>query len=338
MSTDFSAHPFLNNIICGDSAFILKQLDSESVDLVITSPPYFNQRNYNNAEVGIGNEPLVENYLAALLEVLQEVVRVLRPDGNIVYNLGDKYEKGSLLLVPYRFAMLATEQNNLRLVNNITWVKTNPTPRQFARRLVSSTEPFFHFAKGSSYYFDRDSFISQSTKKCQTKPTSRLGQKYRALVDTSDLSKSQKELAHRHLDEVIQEVHDGKTQSFRMKIRGIHAEAFGGNEGGRKSQMDKNGFTLIRITGQPMKRDVLINAVASNRGIRHQAIYPEAIITQLIQLLCPKGGVVLDPYIGSGTTALAARKSHRHFIGIEIDPSYCKLANNRVEAVVYDQR
>ena len=72
----------------------------------------------------------------------------------MVINLGDKYVDSSLQLVPYRFAIAATEAENVRLVNAVTWVKSNPTPRQFQRRLVSSTEPFFHFVKSNNYYYD----------------------------------------------------------------------------------------------------------------------------------------------------------------------------------------
>ena len=63
-------------------------------------------------------------------------------DGSIVFNIGDKYQDSNLLLVPYRFALAATETGLVKLVNEVTWVKRNPTPRQFRRRLVSSTEPF----------------------------------------------------------------------------------------------------------------------------------------------------------------------------------------------------
>ncbi len=67
----------------------------------------------------------------------------MKPTGNIVYNMGDKIIDGSMLLVPYRFALRVLEDYNLRLVNDITWVKSNPTPHQFSRRLIASTEPFF---------------------------------------------------------------------------------------------------------------------------------------------------------------------------------------------------
>lgn len=321
----------IDTVQCGDSAFLLKQLPDNTIDLVVTSPPYFQQRDYNSVGIGVGHERTVEAYIDSLLEVFSEVVRVVKPSGNIVYNIGDKYLNSSLLLVPYRFAIKATSQHPVRLVNDITWVKKNPTPRQFNRRLVSSTEPFFHFSKGANYYYDRDGFFAQKRKAKQHEPSSRLGEKYRKLIEDSDLLEQSKKKANKALDEVIKEVRKGEIQGFRMKIKGIHAEAFGGQEGGRKSQMERNGFTVIRIHGKGMKKDVMNSTVESIPGNKHTAIFPASIIRELVKLLCPKGGVVLDPYLGSGTTAVAAVKEYRHYIGIDIDPVYCGLAKERIE-------
>ena len=319
-----------NTIQCGDADFLLKQLPDECVDLVITSPPYYLQRDYNSAGIGIGHEKTVDSYIDSLLEVFGEVVRVVKASGNIVYNIGDKYLNSSLLLVPYRFAINATRVYPVRLINDITWVKKNPTPRQFNRRLVSSTEPFFHFSKGPNYYYDRDNFLDQGKRGKPHKPSSRLGGKYRTLIDNSDLSEESRKKANKSLDSVIREVREGKIQGFRMKIKGIHAEAFGGQDGGRKSQMKKNGFTVIRIHGREMKKDVVNSTVESIPGNRHTAIFPVSIIREMVKMLSPKGGLVLDPYIGSGTTAVAAMKEGRHYIGIDIDPIYCKLAKTRI--------
>ncbi len=320
----------IDSILCGDSAFILRQLPEKSIDLVITSPPYFKQQEYNAAGMGIGNERSIENYIDSLLEVFDESIRVLKSTGSIVYNIGEKYLDSSLLLVPFRFAIKASERNEVRLVNNITWVKSNPTPRQFDRRLVSSTEPFFHFVKGSDYYYDRNSFMSGNRKTVRHKPTSRLGEKYRELIDASELTREEKINAHNALNKVIYEVKSGDIQGFRIKIRGVHAEAFGGQEGGRKTQIKNKGFTVIRLHGQEMKKDVISCPVESIPGIKHCAIFPQQIIQEMIRLLCPMGGVVLDPYIGSGTTAIASIFEGRHYLGIDIDPLYCEISNQRI--------
>lgn len=320
--------PFIDTVQCGDCVSILRRMPKQSVDLAITSPPYFQQRDYSG--IGIGNECHVDAYIDSLMECMEELLRVVKPTGNIVYNLGDKYLNSCLLLVPYRFAIAATEKLGLTLVNQITWAKVNPTPRQFKRRLVSSTEPFFHFVMNNDHYYARDKFMNEPRIK-QNAPSERLGGKYRALIAESSLTTAQKVHALRCLDEAIGEVRKGAIQGFRMKIRGVHAPAFGGQDGGRKIQMQRNGFTVIRLHGEPMKKDFIQSPVETIKGIKHPAIFPLEVIREFIKLLCPAGGVVLDPYVGSGTTLLAAREENCRYIGIDINPEYCEYADRRLK-------
>ena len=325
---------FLNQIVCGDNLELIKELPDESISLVVTSPPYYKQRDYG---LGIGNEEAVEEYVANLVKVMHECVRVVKKDGSIVFNVGDKYENGNLLLAPYRFAIEVSRREPLNLVNDITWVKTNPTPRQFKRRLVSSTEPFFHFVKSDDYYYNIDAFMSHLDirKNKRNKNNSNIGKGYFELIEKSSLSEEQKNLAKKELFEVIQEVKTGKMASFRMKIRDIHSPAFGGQEGGRKTQLRKKGFTIIRIHGKPLKRDVVECAVGTIKGCKHPAIYPESIIQEFIKLLTKTNDIVLDPFIGSGTTAVVCKKLGRNYIGFDINPDYCRYAERRLKDVIH---
>lgn len=186
---------FINQIILGDSLKILQKIKSSSVDLVITSPPYFQQRDYGSNKRGIGNEKTELEYLKNLLNIFQETVRITKNTGTIVYNLGDKYSQGGLLLIPYKFAIQAIENQQVFLINDLTWVKLNPTPRQDQRKLISSTEPFFIFAKSKDYYFNLDHFLSHLdiiNKSEFSKPSSKLGQKYYQLIEDSELSEIEK--------------------------------------------------------------------------------------------------------------------------------------------------
>jgi site-specific DNA-methyltransferase (adenine-specific) len=326
--------PFWNEIVCGDSADLLRQIPSDSVDLIITSPPYFQQREYDGG--GIGNEKLPEDYISALMKIFRECVRVIKPTGSIVFNVGDKYENGSLLLMPYRFAIAAMEQCGVILVNNVTWVKTNPTPRQFKRRLVSSTEPFFHFVKSQEYQYYLDEFLKSGEEEKTTNGNGageNIGKKYFALIEQSRLTPKQKEMARNALQEVIEEVRNGEIQSFRMKIRGIHSEPFGGQDGGRKIQLEKNGFTIIRIYGNPLKKDVITTPVESLKNCPHPAIYPVQIVEEFIRLLTKRGDIVLDPFVGSGSTAVAAFKTERVYIGFDISQEYCDYAQKRISGI-----
>lgn len=329
---------FTNRIFCGDSLELIKKLPDISVNLVITSPPYFKQRDYGSYDKEIGNEKKVEVYVENLRKLFHECVRVLKEEGSIVFNIGDKYDDGNLLLVPYRFALDILKNEKVRLVNNITWVKLNPTPRQFQRRLVSSTEPFFHFAKNERYYYTINHFLnaSDSLKTRKNGNGNGIGKKYFELIENSDLTKEQKKKAVEELSAVIDEAKKGKISSFRMKIKGLHSLPFGGQEGGRKTQILVKGFTIIRIYDNSIKRDVIESAVETIKGAEHPAIYPEYIIQEFLKLLTKEGDIVLDPFLGSGTTAMACKKLKRQYIGFDISPKYCENAKERLNNLKID--
>ena len=318
----------IDQILCGDNLELIQKLPDCSIQLVITSPPYFQQRDYGG---GMGNEKDVNEYIDILLRLFRECVRVVKDDGNIMFNVGDKYQESNLLLVPYRFALAATETRLVKLVNEITWVKRNPTPRQFRRRLVSSTEPFFHFVKSDKYFYDLKAFLAEerAPKQSNKKESTKVGQRYFELIAESDLSEAEKTMARRELTEVIQEVLQGQTYDFRMKIRGIHAEPFGGQIGGRTLQLKNKGFTIIRMHGNKLKRDVIETSVAAVKGNKHPAIYPVEVVEEFLHLLTSSGSLVLDPFMGSGSTAVACKKLGRHYIGYDINAEYCEYAQQR---------
>ena len=324
--------PFLNKIVCGDSSCILKQIPDSTVDLVITSPPYYLQRSYGGGQTG--EEWSIANYIDAVMEVFEECVRIVKDTGSIVFNMGDKYMGGELKLVPYRFAVEAVDRTKVDLINQVMWYKTNPTPRQYQKRFVQSTEPFFHFAKTTKYHYDLDEY-NKARGIAPPAPTSKSGSgtRYKAIIDESDLSPAEKQSARDALQEAVEEVKAGKISDFRMKIRGVHAPAFGGQAGGRQSQIENNGFTIIRMSGRPLHQDVIRCRVESLKWNDHPAIYPEQIVSMFIALLTPKRAVVLDPYMGSGTTAVAAKKAGRDYIGVDINPKYCEAAQKRVSEV-----
>ena len=91
-----------HQVLCGDNRDIIPHIPDRSIDLVVTSPPYFQQREYSSP--GLGNENGVDEYLDNIIQTLRQTIRVMKPTGNIVYNMGDKIVAGSLRLVPYRFA------------------------------------------------------------------------------------------------------------------------------------------------------------------------------------------------------------------------------------------
>ena len=324
---------YRNQIINDDCLTVLRAMPAQSVDLIITSPPYFQQRDYGNGASGIGNEASESDYLANLWAVFRECVRVVKDTGAIVFNLGDKYLDGSLSLLPYKFAIGATEREKVLLINQLTWAKLNPTPRQERRKLIQATEPFFIFAKSKDYYFDLDNYLSHLdlvSKNATAKPSAQLGQKYLTLIAHADLSEAEKEAARKALANALAEVQSGAITGFRMKIRGVHKLAYGGQEGGRNNQIKNNGFTVIRILGNRMKKDIIESPVEITKDNAHPAVYPVYLVQELVKLLSPAGALVLDPFCGSGTTCVVAQGLGRDFVGLEINSDYAALARKRL--------
>ena len=323
---------YLNKIICGDCKETLRNMPDNFVDVVITSPPYFQQREYGNA--GIGNETSIEDYISNLLEIFIECVRITKKTGTIVFNIGDKYLNGNLMLVPYRFAIEVQKLNIVKLINELTWVKVNPVPKQCTKKLIPSTEPFFIFSKSESYYFDKDAFLEYRDvlfKNNKKKAKNDIGKSYFELIEKSSLTKEEKQQAVNELNETIIETMQGKIESFRMKIRGLHALPYGGQAGGRLSQIENKGFTIIKIYGNSIRRDVIESTVETIKGNVHPAVYPEYIIQEIIKLLTKENDIVLDPFLGSGTTAVVTKRLKRQFIGIEIHPEYVEYAEKRLK-------
>lgn len=149
-----------NNILVGHSLKNLSNIPSESVDCIVTSPPYYGQRDYN--VVGqIGNEKTPEEYIDNLTKIFSECKRVLKDSGTLWLNLGDKYSNGNLLGMPWRVA-IALQADGWVLRNDIIWQKPNAMPHSAKNRLTPDHEYIFFFTKKSKgYFYDQDAIREQ---------------------------------------------------------------------------------------------------------------------------------------------------------------------------------
>jgi DNA modification methylase len=143
-----------NFLINGEALKSLKKLPNSLVQTVITSPPYYGQRDYCTEEqIGIEENP--DEYISRLLEIFDEVKRVLKEDGTLWINLGDKYIDGSLAGLPWKLA-LALKERGWILRSDIIWYKPNAMPSSVKNRPTTDHEYMFLFAKSSKYYYDAD--------------------------------------------------------------------------------------------------------------------------------------------------------------------------------------
>jgi DNA modification methylase len=145
----------INQVICGDTLETLKTFPAESIDCVITSPPYYGLRNYG-IEGQIGLEKTPEEYLNKLREIMIEIKRVLKKTGTVWWNMGDTYSPSKcLLMIPERFALMCIDLGFI-LRNKIIWHKPNAMPSSVKDRFSNCWEYLFLFSKSKKYYFDLD--------------------------------------------------------------------------------------------------------------------------------------------------------------------------------------
>ncbi len=141
-------------LIHGDAAQVLAKLPDNHVQCVITSPPYYGQRDYG-VDGQIGSEPSTESYVNHLIKIFRQIKRVLKEDGTFWLNLGDKYENGELLGMPWKIAF-ALKKDGWRLRSDIIWHKPNAMPSSVKNRPTQDHEYLFLFTKSNRYLYDAD--------------------------------------------------------------------------------------------------------------------------------------------------------------------------------------
>jgi site-specific DNA-methyltransferase (adenine-specific) len=145
---------WVDQIVHGDAGKVMSQLPDRSIHSIVTSPPYFLQRDYS-IESQIGAERTPEEYVEALRIVFGEARRILREDGTLWLNLGDKYHNGSLLGMPWRVA-LALMDDGWILRSDIIWHKPNAMPSSVKNRPTTDHEYIFLLCKSKNYFYDAD--------------------------------------------------------------------------------------------------------------------------------------------------------------------------------------
>lgn len=346
-------------ILQGNCIDTLKTIPADSVDCCITSPPYYGLRDYGTGEwIGgnpdcdhvanpsatkkqgnsefnenrpcreetktagyyksicpkcgairedkqIGLEETPEEYINRLVQVFQEVKRVLKPEGTLWVNIGDSYNNAKvgntevnkhkcvvtdsfrkkmwsgakqkdLIGIPWLLAF-ALRNDGWYLRQDIIWHKPNPMPESVKDRCTKSHEYIFLLSKSPKYYFDF---------KAIQEPVSR--------KDTTGIC------------------FGGVKYSDNQDVK---FEIYSGND--------------YINDGTRNRRDVW-SVVPSHYKEAHFATFPEELVEPMILAGCPKGGIVLDPFMGSGTTGAVAVLNKRHYIGCELNPEYIELSNRRI--------
>jgi len=279
-----------NKMIQGDAIEKLKQLPDESVNCCITSPPYFNLKDYQ-VEGQIGLEKTWQEYIKKLIDIFDEVKRILKKDGTCFVNLGDTFSAKSLMMIPERFALEMIDRNWI-LRNKLVWIKRNAMPESVNDRWKKAHEYIFFFTKSKKYYFDLDS-IRTKHKEVSIKRAEYEQRRNAIGINLSSLGY--------------------KSAKYGMPARVVKLNPKGAIP---PDFLDIN------------------NTCRADDIAEHCATYPQDLIMPLCKAGCPINGIILDPFVGSGTTALVAKKLGKNYIGIELNENYVKIAEKRLAKIV----
>jgi DNA modification methylase len=290
----------------------LSRMPDKSIDCVITSPPYWQLRDYGyDGQWGL--EPTFQEYLEHLWQLMNEIYRVLKDEGTCWINLGDSYnnsgwagnrankfndqpivpsgtkagrggQKGypnkCLVLLPHRFAIGCIDRGWI-LRNDIIWAKPNGMPEPVTDRFTKKHEYIFFMVKSEKYYFDLDS----------------IREKHSIVSLNRDKYGRKSEYAN------------GQAAVGRSYEAGEMCNPKGKNPGSVSDFWD--------ITTKP----------SSNK---HYASYNDELLMKPILAGCPEGGIIYDPFMGTGTTAITALRANRNFIGSEMSTEYIKICENNI--------
>lgn len=329
-------------LLCGDARVVLKDIPDGSVDLAMTSPPYWGKREYENG--GIGLEDHYRRYVQDLCAIMAEVKRVLKPEGSLWLNVGDTYENKGLVGVPWRVAFELTDRYGWVLRNSVIWNKVKSGMDNTRDRLGNVHENVFHFVKQpKGYYYNADAIRSRPRESkivngSVVSATGVSGVRYKRQIELSTaLTPAEKVMALRELTCTLTEVACGRISDFRMIIRGQQRATHSDNErlSGRAKELRDQGFYFLKYHPNGSKpADVwdIIPEDTQNRDL-HFAPYPVDLCRIPILATCPENGIVLDPFCGTGTTLFAAGQLGRKSVGIDIAYSYLKLSEQRCTGI-----
>lgn len=325
--------------INGDAKEALSKFPDECVDVVITSPPYYMKREYLAG--GIGLEDTYQEFIDNLVTICKDVYRVLKPTGSFWLNLGDSYQNKNLLMVPQRVAIRLIDEVGFTLRNQVVWNKLKGSPDNARDKMRTLWEPVFFFTKKSTgYYYNVDAVRKAPPKAKSVKhgavvsATGVSGVRYKRKIELStELSNVEKKNALSALGEMLYLVETGEVPDFRMVIRGATRTTHGDSTklSGRAKELADKGFYFLKYSKKGAKLSDVWDIIPEDSQGRefHYAPYPEDLVKTPIALTCPPDGIVLDPFVGTGTTCRVAEDMGRKSIGVDLSSDYLKIAEKR---------
>ena len=327
----------------GDALDRLREMADNRVHCVVTSPPYWNLRDYGMPGQ-IGLEPTVEAYLERMVDVFREVRRVLRKDGTLWLNMGDGYANDGkwgghtggkhvkalhdspigrnkrytgltpkdLIWMPWRLA-LAVQADGWYLRQDIIWFKPNAMPESTTDRCTKAHEYLFLLTKSPKYHYDAEAIKEPVLGASLERQAAGVKFGGNNLCPDTRLQSGKEWVPRTNRDNF--------TREGSKREQAIPGQSVGTHRPERKdsdySLVTRNKRSVWTVPTEPYKE-------------AHFATFPQKLVEPCILAGCPTGGMVLDPFCGAGTVGLVAARLGREFIGIELNPEYVKMAEARI--------
>lgn len=303
----------LDTIVCMDALEFMRTLPDASVNCVVTSPPYYGLRDYGvSGQLGLEASPRA--YVEAMCAVFSEVRRVLRDDGVMFLNIGDSYSGSGKGRDGDGFSHASGKQaTNKGSALGVLYKDNSDVP---AKCLLGIPWRLAFALVDDGYILRSDIIWSKPNPMPESvtdRPTkaheyvflmSKSGRYWYDADATAEVS-----ITHK-----LARYYGTSGQHGYNKASGGHRDKSGSYGDG----VTRNARSVWTIATEPTP-------------FAHFATMPQALVERCILAGCPVGGVVLDPFVGSGTTALVARRLDRHYIGCDLNPKYVALATKRLK-------
>ncbi len=348
----------------------INKMPDNFLDCIITSPPYWQLRDYGYPEQW-GLEPTFQEYLQHLWSMMDALFPKLKSSATVWINLGDTYNsslKGNrngfdnttwdkaesekerskkigtsrkidknklpsktLLLLPHRFAIGCIDRGYI-IRNDIIWAKRNGMPESVTDRFSKKHEYFFFMVKSERYFFDLD-IIKQDLKQVSIERYKR-GVNENKYTDGAGGQSAQSLCQPR--PNVTTKIPKEQAEMFGSPRARQHRSShkFDGNKGDgqdRKGIYSGNEYTPPEDGKNPGSVSDFWDISTKPSSEKHYASYNDSLLVKPILAGCPKGGIIYDPFMGTGSTGEAAIRSGRNFIGSEMSKEYCDIAEKRLQ-------
>ena len=254
----------------GDAATVMRSIEDESIDCIVTTPPYWRRRTQGTESITATSADV---FIEELLQTMAQAWRVLKPKGSLWLNMGDDTTDGFVQGIPWRVVLAMIDQQGWHLVTEVVWNNIPTTPPGSHDHLRKGHEFMFHLVKESDFYYNDEE----------------LRHTYALIVRNDDKSKNLK-----------------KTSKAKEKY-------------------------LKKDNVQGMVPGDVWTIGVQRSGIAHYCVAPDTLYRLPIIATCPRGGLLLDPYCGTGTSCRLAYELNRCSIGIDINKKYIDQARAGIE-------